>query len=382
MPQISSDPVQALTGLVRRQEAKPDAVRLGIRPQDADFRSAEEADRFQAVLRAAAAAGAIRLTFGTGRDRTVIFRAAIADLGALYAFLRIRPTSEGVKTTVAPLRGRSAWLDAALEEIADCWSRGVTWAGMPLHRANDLPALVDLAQGVIDGDHIGLDYRTFSRRVGRDSKLLEANEVAVLRLVSHAMEVPPGRPREAFSQLGLGRVSTTLHVAGPFALGGNEMPPEVLYFALPQEAFDVLTLLRRPRAILTIENFVSFHRYCVEVNRDRDDLVAYTAGQPSFAFRRVLAKLAAAAGDVPAFHWGDVDEGGLEIFRTVSRVLPGLRPHLMTTELATTFGVPSGRPLINPGVHDGTAIESLGAFLASDRAATLEQEEIDPVRPS
>ena len=85
---------------------------------------------------------------------------------------------------------------------------------------------------------------------------------------------------------------------------------------------------------------------------------------------------------MPFFHWSDIDPDGTWIFRTIERVIARpLTAHLMSADLAETFGrVPeqTGRP---PSRAEGSAISSLVAYLQSEGAKWLEQEELDPVIP-
>ena len=48
-----------------------------------------------------------------------------------------------------------------------------------------------LAQAILGGKHLNVDYRTFSRRTVGDSKALERLEGAVVRLLGGIIEFPP-----------------------------------------------------------------------------------------------------------------------------------------------------------------------------------------------
>jgi hypothetical protein len=144
-----------------------------------------------------------------------------------------------------------------------------------------------------------------------------------------------------------------------------------------------LSVLATPPAILTIENYASFNRQVREI--EDGNLVVYTGGFPSAGVVELLSKvLRALPADVPFFHWGDIDAGGLRIFRYLEEKLPrGPRPHLMTRELAEVSG------------HRAEPDAGLGAIAKSDSMVSqlahwlafgadvrhLEQEALEPRSP-
>src|ERR1700722_11586662 len=68
-------------------------------------------------------------------------------------------------------------------EIASAWARTRTWNGLSPGEAEKVRSAFVLAQAMLDGRHGGMDYRTFSRRVSGDSKMLERLEGPVVRLL-------------------------------------------------------------------------------------------------------------------------------------------------------------------------------------------------------
>jgi hypothetical protein len=80
-----------------------------------------------------------------------------------------------------------------------------------------------MAQAILDDLHIGMDCRTFSRRLTGDSKSLEKVEGAVVRLLAGVLDLPSGaRPLDALRTLGLGRFAPPLLVAGRIDLSGAD----------------------------------------------------------------------------------------------------------------------------------------------------------------
>jgi Uncharacterized protein conserved in bacteria C-term(DUF2220) len=144
-----------------------------------------------------------------------------------------------------------------------------------------------------------------------------------------------------------------------------------------------LRLCGKPAGLLTIENYASFNRYVREV-RD-NTLVIYTGGFPSVAAVELLKKLLAMIdSEVPFFHWGDIDAGGLRIFRYLEETLPRApSPHLMTRGLAEVYGAPADRdPTLDAIARSSSAVASLAKWLAHGECVRhLEQEALDPVSP-
>ena len=150
----------------------------------------------------------------------------------------------------------------------------------------------------------------------------------------------------------------------------------------PDDAFH----LSAPDAeyILTIENWVSFVRYADEVNRDARGLIVYTGGYPSPSLVRVLESIYR-THDIPFYHWGDVDSGGLYIARSIQSAIKNaggmLRLHLMDEETVRKYGRP-GKPSRRPRkVDDNPDIADAWRRLADREPLLLEQEIVDPVPP-
>jgi hypothetical protein len=98
--------------------------------------------------------------------------------------------------------------------------------------------------------------------------------------------------------------------------------------------------------------------------------------------RRNDVVLATVPADVPFLHWGDVDAGGVRIFRYIEENLPrGPRPHLMTKELAERSGQPADAdPSLVSIARSDSAISDLAEWLAfGSDVRHLEQEALDPV---
>jgi len=93
-----------------------------------------------------------------------------------------------------------------------------------------------------------------------------------------------------------------------------------------------------------------------------------------------LVNVARLACDVPIYHWGDIDAGGVRIAAHLQGAfgIP-LKLHEMHPELARTLGIPLQ---LRKELGRLTAqIGSLARWLCGKEARALEQEELDPKAP-
>jgi hypothetical protein len=143
-----------------------------------------------------------------------------------------------------------------------------------------------------------------------------------------------------------------------------------------------LKIARVPAFVLTIENYASFNRQVREI--ESDGLVVYLGGFPAAGVIALLDRvLARIPGTVPFLHWGDIDSGGLRIFRFLDVLPRRPTPHLMTQQLAESAGQPTAPdPSLVSIARSDSAVAALAQWLAFDRAPmALEQEALDPVLP-
>jgi Wadjet protein JetD, C-terminal len=128
---------------------------------------------------------------------------------------------------------------------------------------------------------------------------------------------------------------------------------------------------------------ISFNRYVREINDGA--LVVYTSGFASTGVVELLKSILLMLDEgVPYFHWGDVDPGGLRIFRFLEENLPRApRPHLRNRTLVEAHGKEAMRdPALVWIAKSNSALAALAAWLAEGpNIKHLEQEALDPVSP-
>jgi hypothetical protein len=119
---------------------------------------------------------------------------------------------------------------------------------------------------------------------------------------------------------------------------------------------------------------------------DDNSLVIYTGGFASIGvvdlIRKIFELLVPA---VPYYHWGDIDPGGLRIFRFLEETLPHQPiPYLMDRSIAEAHGLPaSPDPTLRSLSKTDSAVAGTAEWLAfGTNIKHLEQEALDPISPT
>jgi hypothetical protein len=386
MPRRFTDAKALLNDLLDRFEAGA-ASPIGY-PGYAEFADIVAQDGFISQIRGAERTGAVRIAFGRGSNSEQIAHVRLESSSALYALLGRQPigqrVSEASERLLDGLNLPSELLDA-VASIQAAWARGRSWQNFSSSDVGKLRLALLLAKAILEGRHRGVDYRTFSRRVAGESKALEKLESAVVRILSPVLDFPPeARPREALRAIGLEKFAPPLLVSGMVDFAAAEMSvagPQ--YFGISPNEAARLIFRTMPQYLLTIENFASFNRHIVEADPRRLGVTLYIGGYPSLATQEGLRTLATALPrTVPFFHWSDIDPDGTWIFRTIERCVERpLWPHLMSIDVAESFGRLPAEPVRPAAVASDSAIADLVAYLQRDDSKWLEQEELDPVLP-
>ncbi len=230
-------------------------------------------------------------------------------------------------------------------------------------------------------------YRLNATQIEADTKAFDRHASRLAAVLGVQIGQPGAMADVVWAHIGLERYSHPVHLKGPIVVEGpsGRLVDGVAkpFASVHPEMLPQLSVLETPTAILTIENYASFNRQVREI--DDGSLVVYTGGFPSAAVIELLSKvLAVLPAEVRFLHWGDIDSGGLRIFRYLEENLPrGPQPHLMTKELANSHGQPADPDASLAAIANSeSAVAALAQWLAFDKAPmTLEQEALDPVLP-
>jgi hypothetical protein len=389
-----SDISALLNDLIDRLEAKPGSTRLLAYIDEESFASVAERDRFERQLEEVERNGGIHIERRRIEGDLVIAHVRLTDPTMLYEQLGRQPGKRRAADALASLRARAdlpAGSQALFDEIEAAWARGVSRLGLAPGDAASLEQGMELLLALLDRAcdpaARSTDFRSFSCQAGADSKALDRLSGTLAALMGRLRaDLVPSTSLDAddlLATFGISRTPQPLLVSGPMSVAGQRLP-DLAYHGFPPEEAALVQLAARVDYVLTIENYVSFVRHVREVNADRSALVLYTGGFPARTHLREIVRLTKAAA-VPAFHWGDMDAGGVRIFRQLEEALAAqgvpLRPHLMDPCLLREHGTASkSQRRLAPGACPDSAIAELWDAVAG-HGLGYEQESLAPARP-
>lgn len=386
-----SDPgLVLLERLLALSERSPDRVRPASASPDYDsLDRAEVMARFHDRLAAAESIGAIALRHGKRERKHLIERVTVRDATVLARHLGRAPAaataSEFRKRLESIVQCGEPWLARLLDEMESHWARGEPAYRLGVRDLDAAREFLTLLCAISKDEARGLDTRTFSLRATGDTKAFDRHSSRLFSVLAGWFNETSADA--IWSKIGLDRYPHPVHLRGPlFAenaqgilVDGRSKP----FASLHPELLPLVKMAATPPYILTIENYASFNRHAREL--DDGGLVVYTGGFPSVGVTALLTLvLNTIVEEVPFFHWGDIDPGGLRIFRYLEEVLPRApRPHLMNRQLAEDYGkLASAEPSLASIAQNNSAVTDLAQWLARGEGIRhLEQEAIDPLTP-
>lgn len=384
-----SDPYRLLNWMLDVHEQQPQRGKDILAKIDYDGLSYDGLQRFDAVLAAAERVGAVRREYvRPRRPEEGIKNVRLVDAAGLYAHLGRSPAGSEAERAAAPLfalvEGRPAYIQRVVSELLDGWRRRTRVHQIDYCDGATARTFLGLLCGFDDNLHDGVDEKTFCARAVRDSKAIrQGGHASRLARVLGPVHGITGTPEEVLETLGIRKFPTPLCFSGPVICAGVPMGGFHPYAAIPPDAADSAHPSETPRYVLAIENFASFNRYVREAVDG--GLIVYAAGYPSRATIMFLQRLdETLAQDVRFFHWGDIEEGGLQAFRVIETALTRpLHPHAMDIESAVRLGSPTAnKPRLKNLAESDSAIAPLAEWLArGENPHLLEQEMLDPKSP-
>jgi hypothetical protein len=267
-----------------------------------------------------------------------------------------------------------------LDHCRKRWARGEAAFGLRPGDAEAARETLQVLRAVAEDRHRGRDARSFSIEITGRSKALEERRQHVVaglrRIFSIDDAIGAGEVLEA---VGFEKFHQPLLIRADLEIGGATLRVRP-FVGLPPELVSALSLRNGFESyVIGIENLTSFNRYVREI--DDGGVVIYTGGFPSRPVLGTIKRLSACTGSA-VWHWGDIDPGGVRIFRTIERVVPGLQPHMMDGATARALGrEAAGDTSLSVGAFEGSAIADTAAFLSRERTWMLEQEAVPPVAP-
>jgi hypothetical protein len=329
------------------------------------------------------------LRYGKRERRHLIERATVKDVAILARHLGRKPspvTASDTRRSLATIVDNGeAWLVQILDEMEERWSRGEQAYRLGSTDVDTASEFLTLLRAISNGEARGLDARTFSLRITGDTKTFDRHSSRLLSVLGRRFNETS--TDIIWAHIGLDRYPHPVHLRGPIVA---ETPEGILvdgrgkpFASIHPEMLSFLRISGAPSYVLTIENYASFNRHVREL--EDGGLVFYTGGFASAGVVSLLTwVLNNLDGGIPFFHWGDVDPGGLRIFRYLEETLPRPpQPHLMDRALAESHGkaAPCDTTLSSIA-QSSSAVAGLAQWLArGDTIRHLEQEAINPTTP-
>lgn len=384
--------VEFLERLLALSERSPDRTRPASMAPDYDgLRSAESLSRFDGQMRTAERAGAVSIRNGKRERRHLIERITVTNAEALARHLGRDPassTARQARSVLEPIvAGAPGWVGNILDQIEERWARRE--AAFRIQPGDTILAqeFLRLLMAISRDEARGLDARTFSLRATGDTKAFDRNASRIAAAAAPHPGESPTNFEAIWQRLGLERFAHPVHLRGPLLVQDQErilVDARVRPFAsVHPELLTGLRLTAQPSFLLTIENFASFNRYVREI--EDGSLVIYTGGFPSKAILDAIGALLKLLDDtVPYFHWGDIDPGGVRIFRFLEEnAARRPLPHMMERQLADARGKPAeADPSLASIARSDSDLAALAEWLSrGPDVKYLEQEALDPSSP-
>jgi len=371
-------------GAAVRQSTR--AVQESFTDPDSPYwtQSLDDRDAFHHRMRKAAKVGAVTLTWAKqgGEDRP-LERVRVVDRLALAQFLDVETLESRINRARQVL---APWVDQPrVQEIIDAWEDRKLVRGLSPEDAGDLAdasKVVDAVRADSSEDHI---VRPLSVRLFGDSKRIEGLRTPIDVLTAESLSTPARHWEEVFSTLGIKKDPQPFLVSGAGQLrllSGETCPIVRPYVGVANRT--VIGYDGSPAWVLTIENLTTFHLASRLLDGQRA-LIIFTGGMPSpswvGAYRHILAAL---SPEVPAYHWGDIDQGGFRIAARIRMMCMGertFRPWLMDARIVKAVA----REKVNNATRNAMAraatVAGWGQLASAMVPEAIEQEGIDVALP-
>lgn len=352
--------------------------------------SHEAVEKAVATLRTAAKAGLVALVSGRRHEEHLIKRVRLVNISGLYAFLGRTPKDSKLSSAEAKIRGAGLpiGLETIIHAVLEKWDAGKTVFGMQLSEVDAVIQALKVCSFIQSYETSLPHMRRLSVLATGDSKFVERNHGLVAGVLGLALGLEDMTSKEIYEAVGIFKNPHPIYVRGPLrsrAGSDTELTGTIRPFVgmLP-ETMSAIELAQPVDYVMTVENFASFYDYCSQI--EGNYVAIFTSGVASRARQEIIRSLANQAAALSShtrfYHWGDIDGGGLMIFKQISELVPrALEPHQMSVDLALQHGVPA-RP--RPAIASLSALGSisgLAEMLSMENAHTLEQEALDPVAP-
>jgi len=283
----------------------------------------QEKDEFETVINAARVEGAIQYSVGTkGSAESFIDRIELVDSKILAKLLNKIPAEVlfgQACNLLTPFVAKYPVIHDVLNQWAQLKSVR-TYTSADAQDWVDAIAVIDYARKNMVNKVVLTPINEVSGKLFKDTKRIKKLAAPIDVLLSGNINADHRPATEVWEEIGLFREEHPVRLAGNVSISRDRVTNYIdsPYMGLP--AATIKSLASKPSMVLTIENQTTFHS---EARRKCDEnvLLIYTAGMPNPPWRDMYARLLKSLpGDVPVYHWGDLDEGGFRIASVLALV--------------------------------------------------------------
>jgi hypothetical protein len=277
--------------------------------------------------------------FREGRQIAKVYL-ELERLEAAYDLAMLTPKDrkmDELRDTLLPLRSHpwhwvSEWATAIMAALEERKS-----AGLDL---DDLTGYEQLVKVLCYLPHQEDDIpkRVLSQRLFHDSKMFERNvERRLAPLIKFWSDMEFESDTDALGSVGISDHPRSVLISGSVELAMDEnkvVSLEVFRggvgLSWDTVRFLEIQLIPAERLIL-IENLTSWHQWIAQ-RSEASEIVIYTGGFPNRSVQLLFTKIAEymrnnAGQELPVYHWGDMDVGGIQILEYIRRTyFPNLHP--------------------------------------------------------
>lgn len=268
----------------------------------------------------------------------------LENLGTIYAYLQRTPKrsqAQEIMTLLANYKGKYPLLDYFITYIEERLHANLSVAKyFNLEDKKGLETLLIAVEGVLS--NLKECYvREFSMQLFGDSKTFEAlmgKVCSIFQTFSAENEWLEGQ-EQLLAEYNIFKNPTyvMLKGCGKLQMGETIIPLKDLPHGIGINSKDLgaLQVIRdeEVKEVITIENLTAFNRF----NKEKA-LLIYLGGYHNGARRALLMRIDETYKSIPFYHWGDIDCGGLKIFKDlVDKTHIPFQPLYMDTETLINY---------------------------------------------
>lgn len=196
-------------------------------------------------------------------------------------------------------------------------------------KVSDTVKLIDIIKGAsavleLESSNQEIDYRHFSVKTFKNSKRLDEIKTGIAKLLNRmkADAYADMETEDILKVFGLFPIKHPVFLSGPIAFWAGDLsikadfPPAIGIWS--NRIDSVSGIDSEPILVTTIENQATFLKY-VQMERSSTEIVLYTAGVPSPAFKKIYRTIVKTFPDARLRHWGDIDLGGFTILSIIEK---------------------------------------------------------------